>query len=103
MDKLDKLVRSKGKWELIILGLGRFGADLLGAEAGVGGLNFPRGSLAQRVDQLVEEVRDTSGRFTGQLLADGANDDVDILGVLEFDLNTTGIQDQGAGHAVACY
>ena len=70
-------MRSKGKWELIILGLGRFGADLLGAEAGVGGLNFPRGSLAQRVDQLVEEVRDTSGRFTGQLLADGANDDVD--------------------------
>ena len=70
-------MNSKGKWELIILGLGRFGADLLAAEASVGGLNFPGGSLAQRVDQLVEEVRDTSGRFTGQLLADSANEDVD--------------------------
>ena len=54
------------------------------------------------MNQLGEELRDKSGRgFTGKVLADAADDQVDILSILEFNLNTTGIQNQCAGNAVA--
>ena len=79
-----------------LLCFGGFLADFLGHKIGVSGLDLLGRSLAQRVHQLGEELRDAGGRITCQVLADGTNNGIDILTGNRFELNTSGIQDQVA-------
>ena len=77
--------------------LGGFRAHLATPDVVVGILYFFSGSFAQPIHQLSVVLRDWGMVVASQILADGADDGVYILGIFQLRSRTFGVEEQVTG------